>query len=204
MRKYWAPLGLCLVLFGAPFAAVGQEFATIDLPATYRTFGSASTPDSGTLFVTATSGVVLVYDVDEDRYVASIPLTGQITSPNAAAVARGKLYVQGFRKIGVVNVETLELERTIPITPYLGTAFGSVVTSASGHRVYAAAGSSSDVTVIDSATDEVLARIPVGGNFTGMGISPDGNTLYVANKDGNNQIQIIKAGTTPDWGPMGR
>jgi TolB protein len=25
--------------------------------------------------------------------------------------------------------------------------------------------------------------------------------IYVANEDGNNQIQIIKAGTTPDWGP---
>ncbi len=43
--------------------------------------------------------------------------------------------------------------------------------------------------------------------------SPDGRMIafqsskggiYVANKDGNNQIQIIKAGTTPDWGPMGR
>ena len=41
--------------------------------------------------------------------------------------------------------------------------------------------------------------------------SPDGRMIafqssqggiYVANQDGNNQIQIIKAGTTPDWGPM--
>ena len=43
--------------------------------------------------------------------------------------------------------------------------------------------------------------------------SPDGRLIafqssqggiYVANEEGNNQIQIVKAGSTPDWGPRAK
>jgi TolB protein len=49
-----------------------------------------------------------------------------------------------------------------------------------------------------------------GGRATDPTWAPDGRLIafsssrggiVVANEDGNNQITVMKAGTTPDWGP---
>src|SRR5206468_2085788 len=50
----------------------------------------------------------------------------------------------------------------------------------SSPRVYVTNEASGDVTVIDAATDGVLATIPVGKRPRGIQVSPDGTTVYVA------------------------
>ncbi|MBK7717259.1 MAG: beta-propeller fold lactonase family protein [Gemmatimonadetes bacterium] len=51
---------------------------------------------------------------------------------------------------------------------------------ASGELVYVTNEDSRDLTVIDAATDSVVATIPVGTRPRGVEVSPDGRTVYVA------------------------
>lgn len=46
--------------------------------------------------------------------------------------------------------------------------------------------------MIDSATNTVTARIPVGDDPTGVAVSPDGSTLYVAGSSG---VDVIDTAT---------
>jgi YVTN family beta-propeller protein len=58
---------------------------------------------------------------------------------------------------------------------------GEVSTSApSGYRVYVTNERSDNLSVIDSATHEVVATIPLGKRPRGIHASPDGKTIYVA------------------------
>lgn len=50
----------------------------------------------------------------------------------------------------------------------------------SGYRVYVTNESSGDLTVIDGATQEVIATVPLGKRPRGIHASPDGKLLYVA------------------------
>src|SRR6266508_5486718 len=46
--------------------------------------------------------------------------------------------------------------------------------------VYISNERSNDVTIIDAATDQVIATVPVGARPRGLRLSPDGKILYVA------------------------
>jgi len=170
---------LLAVSFLAP-AVRGEEYETVELPSVYHAYGSAVTGDSKTLFVVATTGVALMYDVEEDRYVRGLDLRDHVVRPTAAAIANGKLYVYSFRDLLILDVETQEVTDLVPLTPYLGSSFGSVVASPGEDRIYAIGGSTTDLTVLDTATDEVVARLEIGGDHTGMALSPDGGMLYVS------------------------
>lgn len=61
-------------------------------------------------------------------------------------------------------------------------------------RVYVANISSNDVSVIDTATNTVIATVPVGGTPDGIAASPDGAIVYVANAGGNS-VSIIDTTT---------
>lgn len=49
---------------------------------------------------------------------------------------------------------------------------------------------SGTVSVIDTATDKVVAEIPAGAKPRGTAISPDGRTAYVSNQP-NNRLVLI-------------
>lgn len=63
-------------------------------------------------------------------------------------------------------------------------------------RVYVANNGSATVSVISTATNRVIATIPVGtpGGPVGVAISPDGKALYVANA-GANSVSVIATAT---------
>ncbi|QQS47434.1 MAG: beta-propeller fold lactonase family protein [Acidobacteriota bacterium] len=50
----------------------------------------------------------------------------------------------------------------------------------SGYRVYVTNETSGDMTVIDGATNEVIATVPLGKRPRGVHASPDGKTIYIA------------------------
>ena len=67
-----------------------------------------------------------------------------------------------------------------------------------------------DVFAVDAGNGKVTRLTQNPGRNLDPTWSPDGRMIafqsskggiYVANQDGNNQVQIIQAGTTPDWGP---
>src|SRR6476619_6263329 len=52
--------------------------------------------------------------------------------------------------------------------------------STGGYRIYVTNERSGDLSVIDSATHEVIATVPLGKRPRGIHASPDGRTIYVA------------------------
>jgi DNA-binding beta-propeller fold protein YncE len=190
MCKRVLPLLALLVLsLGSP-DGLAEEFEMIELPSIYKAYGSALTPDSSYLFVIATTGVVLVYDVDQDLYIESIDLRDHVVRPSNGAIVRGKLYIQSFRHIAVVDVATRELVRVIDQAPHIGSSYGAVVPSHSRDRIYTVGGSTTDLTVLDPETDEVVGRVAVGGDYTGMDLSLDGSKLYLSNCE-ENKLAIV-------------
>ncbi len=190
MLKRVEVLGLVLALLIAPCAVSAEQFETIELPGVLDLFGSAVTPDSDTLFVITMTGVIWVYDVETRASTGVINLRDELLRPTAGAVANGKLYVQSFRDIAVIDTLSHDLLAMIPLTPGLGSSYGAVCVSPGEDRVYVLSGSSPDLTVVDPSNDQVTARVNVGLDFTGMGMSPDGRRLYLTSSDENRMLIV--------------
>jgi YVTN family beta-propeller protein len=59
---------------------------------------------------------------------------------------------------------------------------------------YITSGNSKDVSVIDSLTNEIVAKIPVGNFPVGVAVNSSGTMVYVVNRDSNN-ISVIDTET---------
>ena len=64
--------------------------------------------------------------------------------------------------------------------------------SPDGKRVYISNGRGGTVSVIDVATDSVLASVPVGQRPWGVAVTPDGRKLYTANGP-SNDVSVVDA-----------
>ncbi|MGY5129360.1 DUF5074 domain-containing protein, partial [Streptomyces nigrescens] len=73
-----------------------------------------------------------------------------------------------------------------------GTSPLAVAVAANG-KVYVANASSNNVTVIDSATDTVLATLPAGISPVAVAVAANGK-VYVANASSNN-VTVIDSAT---------
>jgi YVTN family beta-propeller protein len=81
--------------------------------------------------------------------------------------------------------------------------------SPDGRRVYVSNGRGGTVSVIDPATDSVIASVPVGQRPWGIALTPDGGRLYTANGPSNDVtvvdtrdltvVKTIPVGKLP-WG----
>jgi YVTN family beta-propeller protein len=60
----------------------------------------------------------------------------------------------------------------------------------SGKQVYVSNGGDANVSVIDTASNQVVATIPVGQRPWNMALTPDGKKLYVANGR-SNSVSVI-------------
>ena len=59
-----------------------------------------------------------------------------------------------------------------------------------GRELYVSNGRGNTVSIIDPATDQVTATIPVGERAWGLALSPDGKFLFSAN-GGSNDVSIV-------------
>jgi gliding motility-associated-like protein len=76
-----------------------------------------------------------------------------------------------------------------------------VAVTPDGSRVYAVNTSSANVTVIDVATQTVIATIPVGSDPQQVAVSPDGTTVYVTN-GGAGTVSVINTATNTVTGTI--
>ena len=136
---------------------------------------------------------VSVIDTVTDTVVGSpIPVGG---FPSGVAVARSgkKVYVSNFNDstVSVIDAATNAVTATIPLgecpnPPVTDLGPAGVVVSPDGRKVYVASGECRSLLVIDTATDTVIATVPVGIIFLfGIAISPDGSNVYVTGERGN-------------------
>ena len=76
----------------------------------------------------------------------------------------------------------------------LGIGLGSTSSAETATFAYVANQSSSNVSVIDTATNTVVATILIGGHPAGVAITPDGKRAYVTNT-GSDTISVIDTAT---------
>lgn len=138
----------------------------------------------GTLSVinTASRGVVSVVEV------GNFP-SGVAVSPDGAAV-----YVANLGTDSVSVIVDGDTASVIPVdSEPIGVAAapdGSFVAVTNSHADAGGVGGS--VSLIDTATRSVTATVPVGNNPTGLAISADSGSVYVANT-GDGSLSVIDA-----------
>jgi len=183
---------LFLALFAATAAA---DFEERQLPNLISCYGVTPTSDGRLLFTTSDNGIIGVFDAVEGRYQEAIDLRGLVVWPTGGVVARGKLYVESFTDIVVIDATTLEVLTLIPQRHFLGSHFGALVATADGSSVFGIVGSTTHLARVDTETDTIDGEVEVGGNFTGIGISPDETRVYLSSKEEPGRFLVIDAET---------
>ena len=142
-----------------------------------------ASPDGSALYLDAPqpgsdNSLVAVYDIAEGTVTSSVAL------PAVAAFLRlspdgSRAYAAGYHGLYDIDLAAGALVATVPLDNWAS----GVAVSQDGSTVYTAL-SGGGVAVIDAGTDEVRATIPTtsgGGSFS-LALSPDGSTLYLADR----------------------
>lgn len=157
-------------------------------------------PDGTRAYVTnMLAGSVSVIDTTTDTVTATIDTTSVGPYPVVAAVHPdgSRLYVTIYNDTGpldrlaVIDTATHVVVASLPLghVPY------DAVISPAGDRLYVVALEDNVVHVIDTATNSMLATIPMPGQYSAaLAITPDGGRLFVTNPD-DHQVHVIDTGT---------
>ena len=161
--------------------------ANVDVPVSgVVNFLPAISPVSNQIFVngTRTTGVVFNTDGYTVNWLNDTPGIGLASSGTG-----------NIAPFTAVNTGTTNIVATITATP-VPTGFA-----------YVACYKSNTVNVVNTATNAVVATIPVGENPFAVAVSPNNNLVYVANTDSNSisvidctsnkVIAVIPVGTNP-------
>ncbi|MBI1853877.1 MAG: SMP-30/gluconolactonase/LRE family protein [Planctomycetes bacterium] len=177
--------GRCAILVAAILAgsgiASGQGFTSTHIPTVPRSLGAAVSDDNRWLYTLSSNNVIGVIDTTNDRFVAGIDLNGVAINPSGVVFSQGKLYVESYDHIVVVDTTTRAVSRVLSQPFMIGQSMGDVDLSPDGQLVYAVSGSSDSLSIIDTRLDEVVGTVVVGRNNTDLAISPDGTRAYVIN-----------------------
>jgi YVTN family beta-propeller protein/VCBS repeat-containing protein len=154
------------------------------IPLNFRPEGVAVSFDGLDIYVADPAGGRVAVIDPADHSVFFVPVGNH---PFHLAVSGTDLFVANNSDGTVSVIDTIEnvLVRTIAVggRPY--------AVAASGGRLYVTdygyygGESSHTMAVIDSASGELLHRIPVGYYPTGVVVSPDGKRVYVTNDEGS-------------------
>ena len=188
-------------------ASLNPAFA---IPTGDRPVEIAVGPDGRVYIPSTTDQTISVFDpaTNETTTLPSRPGPG----PVAVSPDGGLLYVITGQTTGA-TVATVSKVRTadnvtvgqIQIQNYRE---GDIVLSQNGTRLYVA--TDSGVTVINTFNQSIVAEIPVTGEQTGIGITPDGTRLYVTgafrntvsviDTATNTVVKTIAVGPVPSYG----
>lgn len=147
-------------------------------------FGIVISPDGKTLYLTDPGGSqVLIIDADrgtEHHRIPTVPLPRSLAlSPNGE-----HLYVAGFEGgITLINTQTGTVTRTIDTTPALGIY--RILINPNGTHAFLTDSIDDNLLVLDLEAERITHVLDCHRNPRDLALSPDGNTLYVANQDAN-------------------
>lgn len=143
------------------------------------------------------SDSVFVINTVDDTVYASVN-TGAGASPRGVAVSPDgtKIYVTNYsnNNVSVIDAATNTVSKTINV----GTSPYDVCFSPDGTKAYVTNRDNSPgiVSVINTATDEVISSIATVGDYPlGVTVSPDGSYVYVANGANPPSVSVIDADT---------
>jgi DNA-binding beta-propeller fold protein YncE len=179
----------------------GQVLAQIalDVPA----FSAVAAPDSQTAYLGTNDGRVLEFNLASSSVVRSIDLEVEKSRVNHLAInsAGTLLYASSFTTGTISEVDLAS--RSVTRLFFVGGEPQGVAISLDGTQLYVADESGTGhINVYDLVANTLATSIPsgaassLGGPF-GVGISPDGATVYVGviNPDSTGLIQVIDTGT---------
>jgi YVTN family beta-propeller protein len=191
--------GLHFPPFGYP--SLQAQYGTIAEDKAIPGLGQVNDPRGSSLWT---------YDIGNltnARLIASLRLGAPIdaatthvvggAAPSAVVAAADAVYVALAHEDAVakISADGQSLKTQIPLTPFSGPAFadprgnplrgvmpGGLALAA--NRLYVTEAGINALAVIDTSGNRVLGHLPVGWSPSAVAISPDGQTLYVANSKG--------------------
>ena len=92
-----------------------------------------------------------------------------------------------------IDTRTNKPRKTIPVPDSGAKPMGSAI-SPDGKWVYITNGRGGTLSVIDTASDSIVASIRVGTRPWGVAVDPDGKKIYTANGP-SNDVSVIDAAT---------
>lgn len=164
----------------------------------------AITPDGKSVYV-STFNRIFVIDTATNSVVSTIsdnnPFAVAITPDGSLA------YVLGFNNVAVVDTATNTVVQTIGVSS--DTPLGplpNIAITPDGGTVYLGGGGNASVQAISTASNSVVATVPISGTFGvfGLAVSPDGSRVYVSDVTG--KVHIIDTATNtlePSTIPVG-
>lgn len=159
---------------------VVRKFRFPDIPV-----GSIMGPD-GRLYVGFATGLIGVYDPKTGKQLERpIWSGGAATFWYTFSRDGKKLYTDTVNTVGVIDVDSWTLTKTIPTTGNAQHrltdpgAFTSTL-SPDGTKLYVCLFGGTGVLVIDTATDEVIRSLPTDGVSPGLVFSEDGTRGYIS------------------------
>ncbi len=161
--------------------------------------GLTVTPDGRTLLVAQNRlGTVAAIDLAAGRRRAEAP-TGSLPYAVAVTASGEKAYVSNW---GEKSLTIVRVGDPAPLgTVAVGLHPSALAIDPVRPRIYAANTDDDSVSVVDTASDRVVATLslapypgaPAGSVPDALAVSPDGRWLYVANA-GNNDIAVVDLG----------
>jgi YVTN family beta-propeller protein len=159
----------------------------------------AITPDGGTLVVghdrgaEAPPGVALI-DPATNAVITELALNEVGVVPGAAVTPNGRFaYVTKFSidgGTGQVWVVDLATRSTAAVIPMPDRSMYGIRVSPDGRFVFATDFSLAQVTVISTATNQIIANVPVGNLPNDIAFTPDSSKAFVTN-EGDTTVSVI-------------
>lgn len=169
--------------------ATNVSVATVTVGSTPN--GVAASPDGATVYVSNSgSASVSVIDVATNTVTATVPVgstpigIGFTPDSNFAYVANN-----GSGTVSVIDTTTGPPSVVTTIAGF-GTPAG-VAVSPDGSLVFVVNFGTNNVGVISTASNTIIATLPVGTQPSRAAVTPDGNFLYVTN-NGSNDVSVLQ------------
>jgi YVTN family beta-propeller protein len=176
-----------------PVPSRREFFLLADIPIKARALGVAS-QDRNKVYVADASGtlsVITATDAVTYKLTDTFPIgrdpRGVAVSPDGS-----KVYVTFSNDVSVINPAT----RDQKVISDGGLLPVGVAVSPDGSKYYVANEGSDNISVIDTVTNAVTARIAVGSKPFGVAVSRDGSKVYVTNT-GSDTVSAILMKTDP-------
>ncbi len=164
------------------------------IPIGDRPFGVAVSPDSSRVYVvTNNSGSLKVIQTSDNTIIGDFPI---VFNPQAVAVHPSGEYVYISEAAFAGSLEVFRTsDNTVISIPTTGANPRGVSVSPDGNFVYVSLSFTRDVDVVNANTNMVVDTIFDVSDRQSLfcsAISPDGETLYVANAPNGNEVSVIR------------
>ncbi len=158
-------------------------------------------PDGARAWVVAGGSAVDEVDVMHQQAVSEITALGSVNGPSVSPNGRilllpntGDSQVAAIGQSGGKRLADVSVGAMDWSTSQLFSQYGGAAVSSDGERAYVTNYASSNLSIVDTTSKEVIASVETGSSPVGVAVSPDGADAYVANSF-SNSVTVIDTKT---------